>query len=723
MGLSVDDIVSLKTDLAGTPANQARLASYDIISDHLGREYIESERYGVYTSKEDRERFSWEPTDEDGEIVVNVPLVHQMIEDQRTVLGATRSVRVPPPAPPAAVTELPGGAPVVGAGVDMQAVDAAQKYANKLERGIAYLWKVWGMPRVQSEIAWYAVAFGTGVGVLSWDKKCALPRFVARSPENLYAQASVDNERELQCAVFCIETLGRSLNIEYGLTGEDRLDDDTEYELLDYYDIDQRIRCVDGMKKPLIDARNPIGRVPVFLFPGILTPNSLWGSSMLLRAIPVEREINRLYSVQAQYLRDVTEAPMVINSPEEVPENARWNRDCTISVGPQGGVGRAKISEMDGNMLAMRLADMKANLNATLDFSPVSQGQFSGNILTGKGVNALLSPNSQRMQARLQPIDPVYEDVNRCALLMWRTSRRKSVPIYGEMNGSMFNDSFDPKVDIDKGWVENVVYLDAAAFVDRQSARIAMLQEVRGTPRLMSLRRYLELNPDCDDPELEMARVKAEQREEMQMQIEMQQSMQAAQPQPAEAGAENYAAERGGEVPGGATDSPAAPPSAPGPQAEASAGAAPESAPGEATGADEPGETIEAVADLFREAQNIHGRVWLVGAAVDGLSPEELANSFLEVVVSDSTDKQTILNYLRKTPLKGFVDQQRVTFHEGGAVKTTLERVPNIEVTPGTEGYEPTPGTEEAPPEGETPEGEGVPPGAEEMMASMGAMA
>jgi hypothetical protein len=44
-------------------------------------------------------------------------------------------------------------------------------------------------------------------------------------------------------------------------------------------------------------------------------------------------------------------------------------------------------------------------------------------------------------------------------------------------------------------------------------------------------------------------------------------------------------------------------------------------------------------------------------------------------------------------------------------------------VTPGTEGYEPTPGTEEAPPEGETPEGEGVPPGAEEMMASMGAMA
>lgn len=682
MGLSVEQIVALKTELAGSPATTARLESYRIIAEHLGREYIESERYGVYSSKEDRSRFAWEKQDED-ELLVNIPLIHQMIEDQRTVLGATRSFRVPPPAPPAPVTELPGGAPVVGAGTDISAIDAAQSYANKLEKGIAFLWKCWGMSRVQSEIAWYAVAFGTGVGVLQWDKKSAIPRFVARSPENLYAQASVDNEREVQQAIFCVKTLGRTLNYEYNLTGKQRLADETEYEMLDFYDVNERVRCVAETNLELARARNTISRVPVFLFPGILTPNSLWGSSMLLRAIPIEREINRLYSVQNSYLQDVVEAPMVINMPENVPENARWNRDTTIEVGQGGGVGRANVSQMDGTMLAMRLSDMKSNLNAALDFSPVGRGEFSGSILTGKGVNALLSPNSQRMQARLQPVDPVYEDVNRCALLMWRKGRKKSVPIYGERNGSAFSDSFDPKEDIDPGWVENVVYLDAAAFVDRQSARIAMLQEVRGTPRLMSTRRYLELNPDCDDPEMEMARIKAEVVEEAKQMAEAQAALQP----PQDAAAQNLAAEKGGAVEGSASAPPAAAPQEQVPPQ----GMPPEMAPEEAGG-----ETIEAVVDVFRGIQNIHGQVWLVGAAVDGLSPEELANSFLEVVLSDATDKQTILNGLRKTPLKGFVDQQRVTWHTGD-VQKLLSRNPNIEVTPGSDGYEPTPGAEEQP--------------------------
>lgn len=706
MGFTVAEIVALKEELKGLPSTQARLSSYDLITEHLGREYVESERYGVYASKDDRTRFSWEPGDDDAELLVNVPLIHQMIEDQRTVLGATRSVRVPPPAPSSAVSALPGGAPVAGAGLDIESIDAAQNYANRLERGIAHLWRTWRMPRVQSEIAWYAVTFGTGVGVLFWDKKLRLPRFVSRSPENLYAQASVDDECELQRAIFCTETLGRSLNIEYGLTGDDKLDDDAEYDLIDYYDADQRVRCVDGMKKPLFEARNTIGRVPVFLFPGILTPNSVWGSSMLLRAIPVEREINRLYSVQNLYLKDVAEAPMVINDPENVPENARWNRDCTIEVGPQGGVGRARISEMDGTMIVQRLADMKSNLNATLDFSPVSQGQFSGNILTGKGVNALLSPSSQRMQARLQPIDPVYEEVNRCALLMWHKGTRKQSTIFGRTpGGSMFSDSFDPKADIDPGWVENIVYLDAAAFVDRQSARIANLQEVRGTPRLMSTRHYLELNPDCDDPELEMARIKAELMEEAKAQVEAQMQLQQAAAPQQDASAQNYSAERGGAVEGSAPQLPSGPVTPQQtPMPDEQMIAEPEGAP---EGEEGVAETIEAVVDLFRGFENIHGRVWLVGSAVDGLTEEELASSFLEVVLTDATDKQTILNALRKTPLAGFADQQRVTFHTGEKVQQMLDRVPNVEVTPGgSEGYEPTPGTEEQPEEALVPDEE-----------------
>ena len=653
MGVSItsEQISELLAELKGSPATQARMGSYQTISDHLGREYIESERYGAYASKADRQRFQWEQSDDASDMTVNISLLHQILEDQRTVLGAARSVRVPLPDP------------------------TQQAYADRLERAIAFLWKVWAMRRVMSEVAWYAVAFGTGVGVLQWDKKNRLPRFVARSPENLYAQPSVDNEREPQRAIFVLKTLGRSLNHEYGLN----LDPAREYEVLDYYDAEERVRVVKDEKKgELLRAKNTIQRVPVFLFPGILVPNSLFGASMFLRAVPIEREVNRLYSAQAMYLRDATEAPMVIRDPENVPANARWNRDSVIEVGSQGGVGRAPIASIDGQMLAMRLADMKDNLNATMDFSPLAQGKIGGSTVTGKGVNALLAPIEQRLRGKLQTIDPVYEDVNRCALLMWRKAGRKPVPIYGERAGSMFTDIIDPKADIDPGWVENIVFLDAAALVDRQAMRITMLQELRGEPQALSVRRYLELSPDCDDVEAEMARMKQERRERMQEQMEMQAQMAQAQPQPqAEV---NYAAERGGAIEGAPPAGPpaAAPPG--GPETAMGGGMPPGLDMGEET------ETVEAVADLFRDMRNIKGRMWLVGAAVDGLAPEELAQAFLEVVVSDPLDKQTVLNALRKTPLAVFADAQRVAFHEDLAV---LERVPSLEVTPGSEGYEP----------------------------------
>lgn len=655
--MTSEQIAELFAGLKGSRATQARMSSYQTIAQHLGREYIESERYGAYASKSDRERFAWEASDDASDMTVNISLAHQIIEDQRTVLGAARSIRVPVPSP------------------------EHQSYADKLERAIAFLWKVWSMRRVMSEIAWYSVTFGTGIGVLQWDNKNRLPRFVARSPENLYVQPSVDNEREPQLAIFCVKTLGRSLNHEYGL----KLDPEREYEVLDYYDMSERVRVVKDEKKgELLRAKNTIQRVPVFLFPGILVPNSLFGTSMLLRSIPIEREINRLYSAQAMYLRDATEAPMVIKDPENVPENARWNRDAVIEVGPQGGVGRAPIASIDGQMLAMRLADMKDNLNATMDFSPVSQGKLGGSTVTGKGVNALLAPIEQRLQGKLQPIDPVYEDVNRCALLMWRKAGRKPVPIYGERAGSMFADIFDPKVDIDPGWVENVVFLDAAALVDRQALRITMLQELRGEPQAMSTRRYLELSPDCEDVEVEMQRMKQERMERMQEQMAMQAQMAAAaQPQPQ--ADVNYAAERGGAVEGAPPASPGAPGEMPamplgGPEQAMGGGVPPEFDEGVN------GETVEAVADVFRAMQNVKGRLWLVGAAVDGLDPSELAQGFLEVVVSDPLDKQTVLNALRKTPLGAFADAQRVAFHEDLSV---LERVPSLEVTPGTEGYEP----------------------------------
>ena len=652
------------------------MSSYKTLNDYLGREYIESERYGVYASKDDRDKFSWETGDDDTDYAVNITKTHLIIQDQVSFLGAQRSVRVP-----------------VRGGADGQA------YCDKLERAITDLHRLWNMPRVTQEIAWYQVVYGTGVGVLQWDKNNKVPRLRVRSPESLYIQPSIDDDTLPQIAIFVYKTLGRSIIGDYPETAK-KLDNDTEYDLVDYYSNDERVRFVGGENIELIRAKNPLGHVTVYLFPGILIPNSLWGASMLLRAIPPEKEINRLYSQQALYLRDAIEAPMVIHDPVNVPENARWNRDTTIEVGQQGKVGRANIASIDGRMLELRLRDMENNLNLTMDFSPILQGQAVGSYLTGKGVTSLQQPILQRLASKMQPVNPIYAQINKDALLLWnKAGGNASRTIFGEKSKSVFAEEFNPKQDIDPGYVENIVYLDTASFVDRTSARIASLQELGAG--VMSRRRYMEISPDCDDVELELQHIREEKMEDIQMQMQMQQmaQMQAAQQpqtQPAQSGPESAENSVQATTPLGGPG---------GPDLGGSAKQEGQEPPGEE-------DILGSVAEVFRGIAKIKGQVFLVGEILmGGLTAEEIAASFLEVVISNPVDKQTILNGLRQTEIAEFVEQNKVVFHTNMGM---LDNHPNIEVTPGTSGTEVNEGTPE-PPGSETLDEinpEQMPPGA-----------
>ncbi len=671
MSLSVEEVSALLEELKNTQATQQRMSGYEDIVDELGREVIESERFAYMKQKTDRTKASWEVSDDPTDFLVHIPFLPQIIEAQRTVLGAMRSHRVPLPGPD------------------------GQAYADRLEKGISHLWREWGMPRFLSEMAWYCVVLGTAVGVLQRDKKDKLPRAVIRSPESFYALPSVDDERRVQIGMFVTKTLGRMLNKQYPKETKGSLAAETEYEIIDYYDEEMRYRIVKDENIVLIEAKNPIKRVPVYVFPGIVIPNSLFGASLITQALPLQNEMDRLYSKQAEYLEMVMNAPTFIKDPDNVPENFTWNKDAVVTMGPQGGIGKAPIAAIDARVFEYRMEDMKRNLDNSMDFASIARGEMPSNIVTGKGVTALSAPSQQRTMLRLQSIDPELERMTEDALLLWHKGGRGARQIYGQKGGSMFVDKFDPKADIDPEWSKVWVYLDAASFVDRQAAQITALQKLRGQPQAMSLQRFLELDPDCEDVEQERKRIDTETQQMMQMQMGIQ--SQAEQ---------NLAAEKGGAVPG--APAPAAP-----------SGAGPTPAGGEAGMAApaEPGEeedVIAAVADTFRGIGKVKGEIWLVGDYLEGgITPEEFAEGYIEVYVSEPLDKQTILNGLRATELAGAVEQQRVIFHENEAM---LTQHLSLDVSPGSQGYEPSmkgQNPKEAPPE------EMMPPGMEPEEAMM----
>ena len=239
--------------------------------------------------------------------------------------------------------------------------------------------------------------------------------------------------------------------------------------------------------------------------------------------------------------------------------------------------------------------------------------------------------------------------------------------------------------------------ITATSVVDRQAAQITALQKLRGQPQAMSLQRFLELDPDCDDVEQERQRIQTETQQLMQLQA-------GAMPQTEQ----NLAAEKGGMVPGAQPN--AAPPggTAATPTEAGSAGMGQPAEPGEEE------DVIVAVADLFRAIAKIRGEVWLVGDYLEGgITPEEFAEGYIEVYVSDPLDKQTILNGLRGTELAGAVEQQRVIFHENEAM---LTQHLSLDVSPGSQGYEPSMKGEnpKAPPEEAA-----MPPGMEPEEAMM----
>jgi len=602
--------------------DSALQSTYLQILDDLGLD-VGNPSYTFYKIAQERTQQWWEDKTDDRSMTVVINLLHQIIEEQRTYLGTMRSARCPTP-----FDLFPDE-------------DTAQVYADKLERGILHLWREWHMARQYSLMGWHATILGQAIGTLSWSDERTIPVFRIRSPRGFYAVPSVDDETRLAQAIFAVEVTGDILAREYPQQCGTLGPSDT-VKVIDYYSPTQRTRVAEGIDTPLIDADNTIGRTPVYIFPGILV-DGIYGASAVPLAIPIHRELQRLYSIEAELLADAVNAPTVISDPENVPAGWYWGKKAVIEVGPQGKVGKPQLDIVDHGLLDRRIQDMHRSLDEVMDFASIARGDFAGSTVTGKGVNSLLSPNAQRMQIRMDTMNEVMSNTMEDALLLWQKKGRATTA-YGEIRGSKFSVPLNPKTDINPAWCKVQVYVDSANYIDRQAATINNLQKMRGQPSGMSQRRFLQIDPECEDVEAEIAQMKRERLGMLQEDIQAKQALQAQQQPLLMQEQTNYAAERGGAIPGGTPATPAAaPPSPVVPEAGGSSGGVP--GPTTPPPAAE-NEVLTALKEHFASIKKLHGAVYLCGLSAQG----DITGG-LEIYCEDPTDKQTIINSFRGDPL------------------------------------------------------------------------
>jgi hypothetical protein len=587
----------------------------------------------------------WESDDSDRDEFVHIDRISQIIEDQRTYLGTMRSVRVP--TPPVEMfgggeQDIPNGIP---APVDPNApvvtppdpYKQTQQYADMLEKMCLDLWREWSMTRQYSMMGFYSVILGSAIGVLEFSADRGIPVFRVRSPQGFYAVARSDDDTRLKQAIFAQYVVGASLALEYPQCVD--LADTDKVLVIDYFDEKTRMKLAENVELPLISVPNPLGRVPAYIFPNLLVPG-IYGTTMIPRGIPIQNELDRLFTQEAEMTTEALNAPTVIStdSPDIIPEGWTWAKGSLAKISANGRVGKASMDVLDHAMFEGRINMMLQMLDATMDFSSVSRGEFSGSVLTGKGVNGLLGSGAARMDAKMQVMNEVMSRVMEDALLMWsgkaakvKTPGKYAKPAFGIKNKSAFSFTADPK-NINPDWVKVDVFVDSASMVDQQAAEVTTLQKVRGTPQLMSVETALELDNSIRDVGEEQRRMDDEAAKRAAAQAAIMQATGQYQPAPTITSAEeNYSAERGGAVPGAPT--PGAPPAA-GPSG--GPGSAPET-PG--PGPDLSG-NLNAAMGVFQQIPNIHGAVYLEGLSATGDFSEGI-----KVYVADPTDKATIANF------------------------------------------------------------------------------
>ena len=621
--MDTDSILALREALKteGAP----RHAKYEFLISALGGDYESRRLDGLWQTfqsligKEvpmDREMFEF-----------RLNLLPSILRASKSFIATIPTVRCPPTKPDD---------------------DASRALAEKLERVIAGFWQYSLIGKRMNQLGYWNPALGTTIGVIWPDVENKRPKMQMRSPYGFYPVIKDIDGYELSAAIFNTRYTRRQVKAMYPALPFDASSE--VIEVTQYIGEKQIVTIIDDQYR-VKQVENKWGFVPIVMIPNETFGEGPWGDSDIEWAIPLQSEYNYRMTLQNAILEMTIMQPLAIEDGDNLPEEIPMGPRDAIPVNPGGKVYRVPPVQVPYQYLQSQ-NDLLKMLDRVGQVPEVMRSEYSGNVMTGKGVSALLGPTQMAFNVKGNEIYPALAVLNKMALRMWdamwpkETHTVYSVDNENHMSVETFTtDEFD-------GWYENVVTVDTSSYFDANSKFIMNLQAVQN--RLMSRQTASAAVPGVDDAVLEAQLIAKELQADMDMQAANQaRDQQNIQPEMGAQGATNANLSKGymGKTPppeatGGLT----APPD--------------ETGLSDETQPKEGGTLLQDMIEFFGEVQPLTGKVWLAGGIVSdpNYGPDSPGWTGIEVFLEVANDKAAINSTMRSQypELHG-----NITYHSG----------------------------------------------------------
>lgn len=694
---NVEEILMLKQQLAGGDAG--RHTHYDVMLEASHGNYYD--RVMQQTWKK-WQGIIYEPGSQKSgkkQVHIIVNLLPQLIEAKRALWSVPPEIRVP-----------------------YRSLDVADiKMTDQLETVLRSLWNENRMGEKLGDAGWYAGLLGTAVFCVYPDMVAHRPRIVVRSPYGFHGvPGNIEQDGTVwEKVIFVTKMRGRQANSMWPGCGAP---DDDLVDVVEYWDKEMKCTIVEQVAK-IVDGpvTNKLKVVPVIAIPNIAQPGQWWGKGDADEAIPPINELNKRFNVENQAFSDQAGAPWEAINPDMDLEDISLDPDAVNMFGAGGGLKKSATGGLPWQIYQSN-QQLRQYIDAVTDFPEVMRSMFGGANPSGKAINNMMGPIQARMELRQRYLFPRLEILNKYAMTTWATYwGGETQMIRGSIKGKRFN--LEMKMSDFEGYYENEIYLDSSAYFDVQSKVVVGLQMIAANG--LSIKTFIQkLNPFVDDATGEEAQIKQEQMDRINLAMQAQmmaQNPMGVNPDVGQPMQDNRNLTRGVETgPSAQQPPPGVNPDILG-QGLAQAGLmgnelAPQAQESPLTGAmGMGGETtpmaeggmgmLTSVADAVRSLTNLTGRVFLTGSILEGsIGPEGI-----EIWFTDMVDWATVRQAISK-----MVPEAKGQFNPQQGIPT----VEFLEVTPGTDGYEPE-GPEALAEEGLM--GGAMPPGMPpEMMAGSG---
>ena len=666
---SIEEILALKEQYVGSDAS--RHSEYDLTLDATKGNYYDRVMNQTWKKWQGIVYEPGTPKSDKKQVHIVVNLLNPIVEAKRALWSVVPEIRVP----------------------YRSLDDSDVRMTDQLETVYRALWHENRMGEKLGDGGWYAALLGTAIFCVYPDFVAHRPRIIVRSPYGFYGDpGNIEQDGSIWNRVmFVTKMRGRQAN---GMWEGCGASDDDLVDVVEYWDREMKCTIVAQTEKMVEGpVTNKLDIVPVVAVPNIAQPGQWWGKDDVSEAIPVINELNKRFNVENQAFSDQAGAPWEAVNLDMEAEDISLDPDAVNTFGAGGGLKKSVTGGLPWQIYQSNQT-LRQYIDAVTDFPEVMRSMFGGSNISGKAINNLMGPIQARMELRQRYLFPRLEILNKYAMMTWEKYwGGETQMIRGSQQGKRFN--LEMKITDFEGYYENEVYLDSSAYFDVQSKVVVGLQMIAANG--LSIKTFIQkLNPFVEDSSMEEEQIKKEQMDRIQLAMTAQmmaqnpmglnpdvgQPMQdqrnlmrgvetepAAQQPPPGVSPDLLTAglNAGGMMEGGTLA----------PQDEEGALSGALGLGGEATPLAAGGmDMLTSIADAVRSLPNITGRVFLTGSILDGtIGPEGI-----EIWFTDMVDWATVRQGVAK-----MVPETKGQFNPQQGVPT----VPFLEVTPGTDGYEP----------------------------------